>query len=147
VYGADDLARCWGLADDLGVALQQTNILRDVREDLINGRIYLPAEDLERYGVTLQIGSDEVLGGPPAELARLVRGDAARASEWYDRGLALLDHLDRRSRACTGAMAGIYVVLNKRLADQPALMTTGRLSLSGREKALVAARALAGRKL
>ena len=147
VYGADDLGRCWGLADDLGVALQQTNILRDVREDLINGRIYLPAEDLERYGVTLQIGSDEVLGGPPAELARLVRGGAARASEWYARGLTLLDHLDRRSRACTGAMAGIYVVLNKRLADQPALMTTGRLSLAGREKALVAARALAGRKL
>jgi len=147
VYGADDLARCSQLADDLGVALQQTNILRDIREDLLNGRVYVPAEDLKRYDVTLEIGPDGVLGGPPAELAKLVRGNAARAQEWYDRGLQLLGHLDWRSRACTGAMAGIYVSLNRRLREQPGLITTGRTSLSGREKAGVAARALLGRPL
>ena len=146
VYGAADLASSSRLADDLGVALQQTNILRDIREDLTNGRVYVPAEDLARHGVVLQVGSDGVLGGPPAELARLVRDGAARAEEWYDRGLRLLDRLDWRSRACTGAMAGIYVELNRRIADQPGLVTTGRLSLPGREKASVAVRALVGRR-
>ncbi len=49
VYGSDD-DRAGDLADDLGVALQLTNILRDVREDAERGRTYLPAEDLARFG-------------------------------------------------------------------------------------------------
>lgn len=146
IYGAPDLPAASRLADDLGVALQQTNILRDVREDLIGGRVYLPAADLARHGVRLEIAEGGVLGGPPAALAALVRAHAARAARWYDRGLPLLDQLDRRSRACTAAMAGIYVRLNARLAADPALLTRGRASLSGGQKALVAASALAGRR-
>ncbi|HEV7209109.1 MAG TPA: squalene/phytoene synthase family protein [Mycobacteriales bacterium] len=146
VYGARDLPRASQLADDLGVALQQTNILRDVREDLRGGRIYLPQNDLDGYGVTLVIGPDGRLGGPPEAVHRLVRAAASRAEEWYARGLQLLDLLDRRSAACTAAMAGIYVRLNARLAADPALMTTGRLSLSAGEKTHVALRALAGRR-
>lgn len=145
IYGTVDkgeLARASVLADDLGVALQQTNILRDVREDLIGGRIYVPGEDLRRHGVSLEIDEKGVLGGPPSALASLVCAGAHRADGWYDRGLHLLDLLDRRSRACTAAMAGIYVRLNARLAEAPEAMTTGRISLSGGEKARVAARAL-----
>ena len=52
VFGTADLATAAPLADSLGVALQLTNILRDIREDL-GGRIYLPAEDFERFGCTL----------------------------------------------------------------------------------------------
>jgi phytoene synthase len=145
IYGTRDpadLARASALADDLGVALQQTNILRDVREDLLGGRIYVPGEDLRRYEVTLAIGADGVLGGPATSLASLIRASALRADDWYARGLRLLELLDRRSRACTAAMAGIYVRLNSRLAASPEAMTTGRIALSGGEKARVAARAL-----
>ena len=89
-----------------GVALQLTNILRDVREDRENGRIYLPAEDLDRFGVTLDLDPDSGFTDPPDRLAALLRFEAERALRWYDVGLRLLPVLDRRSAACTAAMAG-----------------------------------------
>ncbi|MGH3744909.1 MAG: presqualene diphosphate synthase HpnD, partial [Mycobacteriales bacterium] len=143
IYGSSDMPRAQRLADDLGVALQQTNVLRDVREDLLGGRVYLPADDLASYGVTLAV-EDGVLGGPAPALAALVRFAAHRARDWYDAGLPLLDLLDRRSAACTAAMAGIYVRLNARIAADPAAITTQRLSLPGSEKAGVAVRSLLG---
>ena len=145
IYGATDLARASRLADDLGVALQQTNVLRDVREDLLNGRTYLPAADLRSHGVTLAV-HDGVLGGPAPQLQALVRAGAHRAQEWYDASLPLLDLLDRRSAACTAAMAGIYVRLNRRIAADPAAISRERISLPASEKAVVAVRALAGRR-
>ncbi|MHB1929738.1 MAG: squalene/phytoene synthase family protein, partial [Acidimicrobiales bacterium] len=63
-------------------------------------------------------------------------------AEWYDRGLRLLPLLDRRSRACTAAMAGIYRRLLSRIQRDPAAVLRGRLSLPTWEKAAVAARAL-----
>lgn len=141
IYGARDLDRALVLADDLGVALQQTNVLRDVREDLLNGRVYLPADDLRAHGVTLAV-SGEVLGGPMPALVALVRAGARRARTWYDASLPLLDLLDHRSAACTAAMAGIYVRLNDRIESTPVAITTQRLSLRGSEKAAVALRAL-----
>lgn len=133
------------LADTLGVALQQTNILRDVREDLLLGRVYLPAEDLDRFGVTLVLDDDGVLGGPRDALDDLLRFTAARAELWYSQGLELLDVLDRRSAACCGAMAGIYLRLNRRIGADPTPVRSRRVSLPGWEKAVVAARNLAGR--
>jgi phytoene synthase len=134
------------LADRLGVALQQTNILRDIREDLANGRIYLPAEDLERFGVTLALDEWGDLKGPSEPLSALVRACALRAESWYREGFALLDLLDRRSFACCAAMAGIYHRLNGLIADDPGAIRFARLSLSGAGKAKVAARSLAGLK-
>jgi 15-cis-phytoene synthase len=129
------------LADSLGVALQLTNILRDIREDYGNGRVYLPAEDLAKFDC------DPATLDQPASPAftRLVEFEAERARDWYAAGLRLLTMLDRRSAACTGAMAGIYRQLLERIAEQPAAVLQGRMSLSGREKALVAIKALAGR--
>jgi phytoene synthase len=71
VFGAADQAAAEPLADALGVALQLTNILRDIREDLGNGRVYLPAEDLARFGCTLDPDSppwwgETRDGAPPA---------------------------------------------------------------------------------
>ena len=80
-----------------------------------------------------------------AGFIRLVEFEAERARDWYVTGWKLLDRLDRRSAACTGAMAGIYRRLLDRIAAEPAAVLRGRTSLSGREKAMVAARALAGR--
>ena len=130
-------------ADALGVALQLTNILRDVLEDLGNGRVYLPKHDLDLFGVSLRLLPDGTLDPQGGALAELVRFEAARAEGRYDEGLRLLPLLDRRSRACTAAMAGIYRDLLHRLAADPSQLMRGRASLTGRQKAAVAARALA----
>jgi 15-cis-phytoene synthase len=135
------------LADDLGVALQLTNILRDVREDFLNQRIYLPKEDLDKFGIEFApFGAPEPFPAPAmqARFANLVEFEANRAREWYGSGLRLLATIDRRSAACTGAMAGIYRRLLERIAHNPHAVLEGRMSLPGSEKALVAAQALAG---
>ena len=126
------------LADDLGVALQLTNILRDVLEDQRLGRNYFPARELERFGVSAESWE------PPEAARELIRFTACRAVAWFERGLGLLDFLDCRSRACTAAMAGIYRRVLERIRIDPQAPLRGRISLSGSEKALVAARSLAG---
>jgi phytoene synthase len=132
-------------ADTLGIALQQVNILRDIREDLLTGRVYLPKDDLDRFGVTLAVGPNGALIDPDGGLTALVRVAAARATAWFDEGLRLLPLLDRRSAACTAAMAGIYRDLLRRIEAEPAAVFRGRLSLTGAQKLRVAGRALAGR--
>jgi 15-cis-phytoene synthase len=129
------------LADSLGVALQLTNILRDIREDHGNGRVYLPAEDMAKFDC------DPATLDQPEQpgFVRLVEFEADRARDWYATGWKLLAMLDRRSAACTGAMAGIYRRLLDCIAAEPAAVLRGRISLSGREKAMVAVKALAGR--
>jgi phytoene synthase len=147
-------AQIEALADDLGVALQLTNILRDVREDAENGRIYLPAEDLRRFGV--ELGEDRDMGQRASRLAalaaaqagplsELMRFEAERAQQWFDRGLLLVPQLDRRSGACVSAMAGIYHRLLARIEADPPAALSSRTSLSTPEKLLVALRSFAGR--
>lgn len=127
------------LADDLGIALQLTNILRDIREDHQNGRVYLPAEDLNKFDVVV----GEARLSP--QFGRLMEFEIERARGWYATGFKLLPMLDYRSRACTGAMAGIYRTLLERIAEQPGEVLRRRVSLSGKEKAVVAVKALSGR--
>jgi phytoene synthase len=134
------------LADALGVALQLTNILRDIREDHLTGRTYLPKRDLALFGYEVALLPDGSLDPAGGALAELIRFEAARAWGWYDRGLRLLDVLDRRSGACCAAMAGIYRELLQRIAADPRQVMTGRLSLPTRDKLRVAARSLAGRR-
>lgn len=137
VYGARDRAGAEPLADALGVALQLTNILRDIVEDRDTmGRVYLPSDDLARFGVTSDVRGDD------DALMALISFEAARAEAWYEQGLALLPLLDRRSRACTAAMAGIYRQLLHRMRRDPLAVTRQRLSLPAWRKATVAARAL-----
>ncbi len=126
------------LADSLGLALQLTNILRDIREDHGYGRVYLPAEDLAKFDLDLD-------DPDPRQFAKLVEFEVDRARDLYATGLRLLAMLDHRSAACTGAMAGIYRRLLDRIAADPQAVLRGRMSLSGRQKAVVAVRALAGR--
>ena len=137
VYGTSDPARAEPLADDLGVALQITNILRDVMEDRREmGRVYLPGADLDRFGV----GRD--LEGSRDDLVALIAYESGRAEEWYQRGLTLLPLLDRRSRACTAAMAGIYRRLLTTIRQDPAAVLSRRVSLPAWQKTAVALRAL-----
>jgi phytoene synthase len=139
VFGTADQVAAAPLADSLGVALQLTNILRDITEDYGNGRIYLPEEDFKRFGASLEWGA-----GGEATLTQLVAFEAERARDWYRTGLRLMPMLDRRSAACTGAMAGIYFRLLQHIAASPATVLRQRVSLSAGEKAMVAARSLAG---
>ena len=150
VFGSDDHPTAESLADSLGVALQLTNILRDIREDYQNGRVYLPAEDLDRFGVTLKPSGEPDPTAEPApdaaaeaRFVSLIEFEADRARQWYDVGLQLLPMLDARSAACTGAMAGIYRKLLDRIMAEPAAVLHGRLSLSPGQKAMVAVRSLA----
>jgi phytoene synthase len=138
VFGSTDLEGAIPLADSLGVALQLTNILRDVVEDRSFGRVYLPSNDAE------SVGCAPDLTGPAADVARLVALECGRADRWFAEGLQLLPLLDSRSRACVGAMAGIYRRLLVRIKGEPIAVTRGRMSLPSWEKALVAARSLAG---
>ena len=170
-----DRAGAERLADELGVAMQLTNILRDVREDAENGRVYLPAEDLRRFGLLApgqQRCAPEMLaalaqgggasGGVAAPsngaggrgagagsggeqgLPALVRFEADRAQEWFERGIALTRLLDRRSAASVLAMAGIYRRLLERIAADPEEAVRRRMSLPAREKAWVVARGMIG---
>lgn len=138
VFECSDRARGTGLADDLGVALQIGNTLRDVREDAANGRVYLPREDLERFGCTAAGSSFE----GPIEL--VIAFGAQRGLVWLERGIELVPLLDRRSAACVLAMAGKYRRLLDRIASEPSLVLRGRLSLRPWEKGLVLARSLTG---
>lgn len=140
-----DRGRAARLADALGVALQLTNILRDVREDLSNGRVYLPKHDLDLFGCELVMLPDGGLDPQHGRLAELVRFEVSRAWGWYDDGLQLLGLLDRRSAACCAAMAGIYRELLARIAADPSVVMRGRASLPARDKLRVAGRSLAGR--
>jgi phytoene synthase len=144
VFGGRNVSRDATLADALGVALQLTNILRDVLEDRRNGRIYLPKEDLERFGCSLELDEAGRLVDDEDALVALLQYEGMRAEEWYEVGLRLLDHLDPRSRACCAAMAGIYHRLLIRMMSRPWTVLRTRTSLPDWEKAVVAARSLAG---
>jgi len=144
VFGSSDRAAAEPLADALGVALQLTNILRDVREDLASGRVYLPAEDIERFGCAIVPAGPDAPGLLSGELGDLMRFEAERARTWYAAGRRLMPLLDRRSGASAGAMAGIYARLLDHIAAAPQVALERRVSLPTAEKAKVAARALAG---
>jgi 15-cis-phytoene synthase len=138
IFGDSGSSEAPRLADDLGVAMQLTNILRDVREDEANGRVYLPAEDRRMFGC------EELDAAPDEAVAALVRFEAARAREWFDHGLELVDLLDSRSTSCVLAMTGIYRTILDRIAREPAAVMRRRISLPAWEKAWLAARSLAG---
>ncbi|MEV6844484.1 presqualene diphosphate synthase HpnD [Actinoplanes sp. NPDC051411] len=145
VFGSRPHPRAALYADQLGIALQQTNILRDIREDLINGRVYLPQDDLDRFGVELGLDSEQALIDRDGGLSALIHFSAERARGWYRDGLRLAPLLDWRSKASCLAMSGIYRQLLNRIDAEPGLVFTQRLSLSGREKAGVALKSLTGR--
>lgn len=138
-HGAD---RAPEYADTLGLALQLTNILRDVREDAEGGRTYLPADDLAKFGCSAGFQGPTPPAG--ADFAGLVHFEVRRARALFAEGYRLLPMLDRRSGACVAAMAGIYRRLLDRIERDPEAVLRGRVSLPGREKAYVAVRGLSG---
>ena len=122
------------LAERCGIAFQLTNILRDLREDERNGRVYLPREDLERFGV------ERFEAG--AGFDRLLRFEAARARQFYDESRPLLGLIHRRSRPSLWALIEIYRRLLDRIDQSGAGVLERRISLPAWEKVAIVGRAL-----
>ena len=131
VYGSDDVER----AMTLGIALQLINIMRDVGEDLTLGRVYLPQDELERFGI------DKVGSVTPA-WESLMTFQAQRARAHLHEGLRLLDSLDRRSALCVSTFAGIYSGQLDRIEANGFDVFGPSCSLSTKEKLAVVARGL-----
>jgi phytoene synthase len=129
------------LAEKCGVAFQLTNILRDLREDAARGRIYLPAEDLARFGVSER---DVLDGARTAAMARLIAFEAQRARAYFDAAQPLVAMVDRSSRASLRALIAVYSRLLDRIAQAGYDVYSRRISLSGAEKTWILLRALVG---
>jgi phytoene synthase len=127
------------LAEKCGVAFQLTNILRDIREDAERGRIYIPAEDLRRFGVT-----EEDLGAGRRDEAflRLMRFEAARARGYYSESAPLLDLIHPRSRSSLLALISIYSRLLERIEGTNYDVFSRRVRLSLFEKSWIVVRAM-----
>jgi len=118
-------------ADELGLALQITNILRDVREDAELGRIYIPGDDLERFAVSER---DLLDGRQSAGWPALVAFEIQRANELFESGLKVAEHIPRRAGVCVQTMAGIYHRILDKIGKDPELPLRARASLSRMEK-------------
>jgi phytoene synthase len=103
---------CRDYAIELGLALQTTNIIRDVDKDLASGRIYLPQEDLARFGYS---EADLRARRYNDAFVRLMEFQAARAEEFFARAAALLPREDRRSMVAAEIMASVYHALLRRM--------------------------------
>ena len=127
-------------AENLGLALQLTNILRDVREDAERGRIYLPLEDLVRFGVT----EDEILAGVYSpNFVRLMDFEAKRAQELYAKARSALAPEDRSTLLTAEAMRLIYAALLERIIKSNYRVMDRRHSLSAPHKLYLVGRAWA----
>jgi 15-cis-phytoene synthase len=129
------------LAEKCGVAFQLTNILRDIREDAERCRIYLPAEDLERFEVTPE---DLREGRRSEKVLNLLRFEAARARQYYNDSQPLLDLIHPRSRPSLWALISIYSSLLDRIVGVNYDVFTRRVRLSPLEKSWIVVRALVG---
>lgn len=131
-------------AEQLGIAFQLTNILRDVKEDAAMARVYLPQDDLERFGVT----ADELGSGVPMEKLRpLLAFEAARAREFYVSAERLLPLIEEVSRPALWAMVEIYRGILDRIELKQYDVYTERVRLSLGDKLKVLAKGFGKRLL
>src|SRR6266852_5494964 len=141
VFGFHD-PRALDLAEKLGLAFQLTNIIRDVHDDYAVGRVYLPEEDLVRYGVSPGdfARSEATLG-----VRELLRFEADRAWQCYEEGAALLDLIEPESRGTLWLLAHTYSALLARIESLDFAVFGQRVRLSRAEKMLFIAQARFGR--
>ena len=129
------------LAEKCGVAFQLTNILRDIGEDAARGRIYLPTEDLARFGVSIE---DLKRGRRSPEFLRLMEFEASRARRYYEESKPLVEMVDARCRPGLRALIGIYSRLLGRIGDRNYDVFSRRVSLPAVEKYWLVLRAWMG---
>jgi phytoene synthase len=134
-------ARALDLAEKLGLAFQLTNIIRDVHEDHKLGRVYLPGEDLRRYGVSSEdIARNEATLG----MRELLRFEADRAWQLYEEGSALLGLIDEDSRGALWLLVHTYSALLGRIEALDFAVFGEKIRLSKAEKMVFMAKARFG---
>jgi phytoene synthase len=147
-YPADETKRVREYAIDLGIALQLTNILRDVAEDARRGRIYLPQEDLHAFGVTEEeLTSPDAHAGRSDAFLRLMRFEAARARAHYLRARAAIGERTKRQLVIAEIMGDIYYAILCRLEESNFDVFGPRLGVRRRQKMAIALRNFAQAKL
>ncbi len=142
IFGFRD-PRALDHASDLGLAMQLTNILRDVREDFLEfGRVYLPQDELERFGISEpRLAASLSCGDAGQGWAGLVRFEVERARRLFASGVRVAELVPTSSAACVLTMAGIYQRILERIERDPCLPLSRRVSLSNRAKLGVMVRA------
>jgi len=136
VFGYSD-DRAVASAIDLGIAMQLTNIMRDVGEDAERDRIYLPLEDLRRFGYT----EEQLLAGVWNEnFHALMKFEAERTREYFARGTRLFNLLDRRSRACPQTLASVYAKILSKMEHEKFPVFEKRIGISKFTKLAMVAR-------
>ena len=136
VFGYED-ARAKEYAVDLGLAMQLTNIIRDVKEDAERDRIYIPLDEIAEFGYS----ESELMNGVANEaFFRLMRYQAERARRYFHSGRRLLPLTPARSRPCPAVLHGLYSALLDRIEASGFNVFDGRISLSTREKLLLTVR-------
>ncbi len=119
------------LAERCGLAFQLTNIIRDVKEDAAVGRVYLPQEDLARFGIS---ASELASATDPTRFRPLLAMEAERAREYYSAGEQLIPYIDEDSRPALWVLLSIYQRLLDRIASCGFDVFHDKISLSTREK-------------
>ncbi|MBX5496779.1 MAG: phytoene/squalene synthase family protein [Bryobacteraceae bacterium] len=138
IFGYED-SRAIDLAEKCGIAFQLTNIVRDVREDAEKGRVYLPAEDLERFGVA----SSDLRGSHLSpRLRALLEFEVNRARGYYRESQAIVDMVQPRSRPALWALIEIYSRLLDRIESSGYDVLRRRIGLSAVEKSWILIRAM-----
>jgi phytoene synthase len=141
VFGFSD-SRALDLAEKLGLAFQLTNIIRDVHEDYKLGRVYLPEEDLLRYGVSPE---DFALNEATLGIRELLRFEAERAWQFYEEGSALLGLIDADSRGALWLLVHTYSALLARIESVDFAVFGERVRIPKAEKMMFIAKARFGR--
>lgn len=125
----DDNAKEYAV--DLGLAMQLTNIIRDVREDFEMGRVYLPQDEMARFGYS----EDDLKNGVRNQAFQdLMKFQSERARKYFDKGFKLLPYLSRRSRACPAVLGALYSKVLDRIEASDYDVLESRVSLSKAEK-------------
>jgi phytoene synthase len=131
----NEMARAY--AENLGLALQLTNIVRDVRTDIMRGRIYLPVEDLTRFGV----GEDDLRSGRlTPKVVELLRFQCERARGYYRRAAEHLPLEDARSLVAAEIMGGIYFEILRRIERSGYDVFSTRIRVPRPQRAIIALR-------
>jgi phytoene synthase len=132
-------AKAEGLAERLGIAFQLTNILRDVKEDAGLGRVYLPEEDLQQFGLS---AADLVQGADPARIRPLLELEADRAQDFYRAGDELVPLVDEDSQPALWTLITIYHTLLEKIARRNYDVFTERVALGRLEKLTILTKGL-----
>ena len=137
IFGHDGRPEVERYAIDLGLAMQLTNILRDIKEDAERDRVYIPQDELRRFGCSEADLTNGVVSGPFRDLMRFQVG---RARDRFESGRKLIPLLAPDARACTAVLMGVYGSVLNRIEAADYDVFSRRVSLSAGEKLMTMAK-------